>query len=112
MSKGAANERPQSYKSAYFAHVGPGFHSMPVQRFTTMPVQGFTACRSRLTRVRDCAVEGVARQALGARRWTRCLQISSTLDPDIYKSVFLVSAEGEAQSAEGRSPRLTQRDGA
>ena len=31
-------------------HAGPRFHVMPVQHFTSMPVQSFTACRSRISR--------------------------------------------------------------
>jgi hypothetical protein len=39
------------------------------------------------------------------------LHLSSILDPDIYRSVLLFVAEGEAQSAEGRSPGRMQREG-
>lgn len=55
---------------------------------------------------------GVARQELRAKASPRgALHLSSTLDPDIYKSPAF-DAEGEVQSAEGRSPRRMQRDGA
>jgi len=77
--------------------------------FATMPVQDFTACPSRLTRVRELcrrwrSASRVGREGGAQRGGTGCC-IFLQLSIPISIGPPLLGAEGEAQSAEGRSPR-------